>query len=474
MALSEKRSVAAARWLVVVIGAVTLAFLLETVLTQRLEGKIEDRAAAIVANAMPSVQMLTQALGALDQIDFDLDQYAGASEDDRPELRDRVLAEEQQVETLVGSYTLLPLFPHEALLAAPVKPQLRDFKRHLGELGAETSRPSVITLHHELDMVQASLRSIVEFDAAQGQRLGLEIERIRGQTTGLVAALDGVCVMLAVLAAILAVRMLRRSTRAYEAARIAGEKREAELSHLAEALGQFSGRVAHDILSPLGSALLSLEMLQRGAADDPLAQRTAALGVRAVNRVQMLVDGLLAFSKAGGKPEPGASTQLGPTLTALIDDLRESATKEGIDLELSLPADGAVACSAAVLTSLVSNLVRNAIRYMDNTPTRRIDVRVIDRGSRWRIEVHDTGPGIASEEQARIFEPHVRLVRGGQGIGLGLATVDRLVRAHGGSLGVISKLGDGALFWFELPKPAVAAQPDSVPAQAGDLNPVVA
>jgi signal transduction histidine kinase len=474
MALTEKRSVAAARWLVVVIGAVTLAFLLETAVTQRLEGTIEDRAGALVANAMPSVRILTQALGELDQIDFDLDQYAGASEDDRSELRDRVLADEHEVETLVGSYALLPLFPHEAMLAAPVKPQLLDFKTHLLELAATTPRGSVIMLHHELDMVQASLRSIVEFDAAQGQRLGLEIERIRGQTRGLVAALDGVCVVLAVLAAILAVRVLRRAMRAYEAARIAGEKREAELSHLAEALGQFSGRVAHDILSPLGSALLSLEMLQRGAADDPLTQRTAALGIRAVNRVQALVDGLLAFSRAGGKPEPGVSTQLGPTITALIDDLREGATKEGIALELSLPADGAVACSAGVLTSLISNLVRNAIRYMNNASTRRIDVRVIDRGTRWRIEVHDTGPGIPSDEQARIFEPHVRLVRGGQGIGLGLATVDRLVRAHGGSLGVISKVGDGALFWFELPKPVVEAQPVSTPAKAGELSPVIA
>jgi len=290
----------------------------------------------------------------------------------------------------------------------------------------------------------------------------------------MVAILDGLCVLLAVLAAILAVRMLRRSVRANEAARIASEKREAELADLAEALGQFSGRVAHDILSPLGSALLSLEMLERGTADDPLAQRTASLGIRAVNRVQTLVDGLLAFSKAGGKPEPGAATQLEPTITTLIEELREVASRQDIELELSLPVDGAVACSPGVLTSLISNLVRNAIRYMNNASTRRIDVRVIDRGPRWRIEVQDTGPGIPREEQGRIFEPYVRLVHGGQGIGLGLATVDRLVRSHGGTLGVVSTLGDGSLFWFELPKPAVAPESMAAPAPAGEMKPAVA
>ncbi|HSD88225.1 MAG TPA: histidine kinase dimerization/phospho-acceptor domain-containing protein, partial [Kofleriaceae bacterium] len=352
MAPSERGSVSAARWLVLVIGAVTLSFLIETIVTQRLEGKIENRANDIVANAMPSVHMLTQALGELDQIDFDLDQYAGTSNAERPALRDHVLVEERNVETLVGAYSLLPLFSHEAVLFGPVRPQLQDFSKNLAALDETTSHAAVINLHHELDMVQASLRGIVEFDAAQGQRLGLEIERIRGQTTGMVAVLDGLCVILAVLAAILAVRMLRRSVRAYEEARVASEKREAELSNLAEALGQFSGRVAHDILSPLSSALLSLEMLQRGTTDDPLAQRTATLGIRAVSRVQTLVDGLLAFSKAGGKPEPGASTPLEPTISTLIEDLRDAAAQQDIELALSLPAGGAVACSPGVLTSL--------------------------------------------------------------------------------------------------------------------------
>src|SRR5262249_47510528 len=100
------------------------------------------------------------------------------------------------------------------------------------------------------------------------------------------------------------------------------------------------------------------------------------------------------------------------------------------------------------------------IRYMGNAATRRIDLRVTDAGSSWRFEVQDTGPGIPIAEQKRIFEPHVQLHRGSAGIGLGLATVQRLVQAHEGTLGLFSSPGAGALFWFELPK-VQAVDPDA-------------
>jgi signal transduction histidine kinase len=77
---------------------------------------------------------------------------------------------------------------------------------------------------------------------------------------------------------------------------------------------------------------------------------------------------------------------------------------------------------------------------------------VLDLGDRWRIEVEDTGPGIAPEHQRKIFQPYVQLAYGTAGIGLGLATVDRIVRAHGGAVGMISD-GHGSTFWFELAKP---------------------
>jgi signal transduction histidine kinase len=89
-------------------------------------------------------------------------------------------------------------------------------------------------------------------------------------------------------------------------------------------------------------------------------------------------------------------------------------------------------------------------------------------GARLRVEIEDTGPGVPAGHQLRIFEPYVQLRPGsGSGIGLGLATVDRLVRAHGGAAGVVSPVerGHGSLFWFELPI-ARTPRPAAVPAPA--------
>ena len=68
-----------------------------------------------------------------------------------------------------------------------------------------------------------------------------------------------------------------------------------------------------------------------------------------------------------------------------------------------------------------------------------------------RVEVADTGAGVPEAMHERIFEPYVRVDRHQPGLGLGLATVRRLVNAHRGQVGVDPREGAGALFWFVLP-----------------------
>src|SRR5262249_17914349 len=112
-----------------------------------------------------------------------------------------------------------------------------------------------------------------------------------------------------------------------------------------------------------------------------------------------------------------------------------------------------VACSPGVLTSMMGNLTRNAIKYIGQAPIRRVNVRVKDQGIFVRVEVDDTGPGLAPGVEAAVFDPYVRSAGTLQpGIGLGLATVKRLAEGHGGRVGVSSRAGEGCLFWFELPK----------------------
>src|SRR5262249_20625089 len=135
-------------------------------------------------------------------------------------------------------------------------------------------------------------------------------------------------------------------------------------------LEQFAGRVAHDIRSPLTSVSLALDVARRDPRLDPKTRAILDRGVGTVQRVGQLVDGLLVFARAGATPEEGGRADVLDVIHGVLEDARVAADQKEIDLELESvrgPPPGArplVACSPGVLTSLVSNLVGNAIKYM--------------------------------------------------------------------------------------------------------------
>jgi signal transduction histidine kinase len=97
---------------------------------------------------------------------------------------------------------------------------------------------------------------------------------------------------------------------------------------------------------------------------------------------------------------------------------------------------------------------------MGEQTIRRIDVRASGAGDRVRIEVADTGPGIPADFQNTIFEPFVRGPQeSASGMGLGLATVKRLVKAHGGEITLRSTPGKGTTFCVDLPRAGRYANP---------------
>lgn len=446
-------SVSAARWLLGVTACVVLAFVLATGVSEYVEGSIATRSNEIISNAMPSIQMLARARGDLRRLDNAIDRYPGASADKKADLAAKITGLRDSVGVNLASYASLPLFPDERTLYMHAQTNFDDLQAHLARFLVHPATQEHALVQRDLDVFDDALERINTFDATEGQRLGLEIEHIRGQARATTVLLDAISVALAIIAAILAVRQFQRVAREQAVLRRMRDEREAELASQNEALGEFAGRVAHDILSPLTAAVLSFDLI-RHTSSDPIAISGVERGTAAITRVHTLVDDLLTFSRAGGHPEPGASAAIGPVLGDIIEGLRVQAEQQRIELALAPVPEGSAACSEGVLTSIVSNLVRNALKYMGPAPVKRVDVRVRDADDRWRVEIEDTGPGIAPEHQQKIFEAYVQLDRSSAGVGLGLATVDRLVRAHGGTLGVISPVsGDrGSLFWFELPK----------------------
>jgi len=191
---------------------------------------------------------------------------------------------------------------------------------------------------------------------------------------------------------------------------------------------------------------------------DEGAENALRRASRSVTRVKNLVDGLLRYARAAARPNASDSVEVTSVIRDVLDEMQCEAQERGVQLEVEQAESAYVKSSVGVLTSLVSNLIQNAIKYMGDRPRRLIFVRICSHDERVRIEVEDTGPGVPPNVVESIFEPFVRGVSDNAGIGLGLATVRQLVRAHGGEVSLRSRPGDGSLFWFELPR---AASPET-------------
>ncbi len=191
--------------------------------------------------------------------------------------------------------------------------------------------------------------------------------------------------------------------------------------------------MAHDIRGPLYAVALSMDLLRRSEVLDEKLRPSVERGRSSLLRAERIVAGLLDFARAGARPEPGARCVVSEVLDDVISELRPVAEEEKIALSVAPVPPGEVACAPGILTSLLSNLLRNAIKYMDDMPVRRIVVRVERREAQILIEVEDTRPGLAPDVLESVFQPYVRAGRKLQPeIGLGLATVRRLAEAHGG------------------------------------------
>jgi two-component system, OmpR family, sensor histidine kinase KdpD len=168
-------------------------------------------------------------------------------------------------------------------------------------------------------------------------------------------------------------------------------------------------------------------------------------------RLAGLVDNLLALSKL----QAGSATPRSDWVS--IEDLLSAAAEglhgDPLDIRVTVDPDvPEVRADAAQLERAFANLLENAGRYGGGTP---ISVHARRAGSRVLVSVVDQGPGIASAEQPRIFEPFYRGrsadARTWTGSGLGLAIVKGFVEANGGTISVQSLPGQGTSFQVSLP-----------------------
>ncbi|HPR45146.1 MAG TPA: phosphate regulon sensor histidine kinase PhoR [Ottowia sp.] len=236
----------------------------------------------------------------------------------------------------------------------------------------------------------------------------------------------------------------------------------------------FVANVSHEIRTPLTVLAGFVETMQTLPLGEQERESYLQLMAAQARRMQTLVDDLLTLSRLEGSPLPGDAERV--DLVAMMRQCEDEARglsgilhpPEGQPQQISFgPApDFALAGAAGEVRSAVSNLIINAVRYTPAGGRIGVGWRHLPDGA-VRLEVTDTGPGIAPEHLPRLAERFYRVDRSRSresgGTGLGLAIAKHVAQRHGGELQITSQLGKGSCFALLFPayrvRPLAVATP---------------
>lgn len=213
---------------------------------------------------------------------------------------------------------------------------------------------------------------------------------------------------------------------------------------------RFVAAASHDLLQPLSAAKLFIGSIEAEQLA-PFAREAVTKAQNALDSVEGILGALLDISKleSGRLAVNPAPVRLDRILNPLREEFAALAAAKGLRLTV-MPCSAMVISDPAYLRRILQNLIGNAVRY---TREGRVLVGARRRGGMIRIEVRDTGPGIAEEDQDAIFREFHRLdapASASEGMGLGLAIVERACAALGHPLGLQSDLGRGSCFMLQV------------------------
>jgi signal transduction histidine kinase len=218
----------------------------------------------------------------------------------------------------------------------------------------------------------------------------------------------------------------------------------------------FVSAVSHEFRTPLTSMTQFTEMLVEDETLPP-DERRACYGAqqRATRRLARLVESLLDFGRmeAGARPYRREPLDAGQVAETVVEEFRQEGGSSGFAIECAVPQrpvpiDG----DREALAQALWNLLDNAVKYSGDSRSVRVEVGADDPVT---IRVSDRGLGITPAERRRIFKKFARgsnvVAAGIKGTGIGLAMVRHIVDAHGGTVTVESRPGEGSTFTIELP-----------------------
>jgi signal transduction histidine kinase len=227
-------------------------------------------------------------------------------------------------------------------------------------------------------------------------------------------------------------------------------------AHLQETIGDlqaFSYTVSHDLRSPLRAmqGFASIVAEENAGKLDKASQAYLQRISAAASRLDGLISDLLAFSKIGLHQIALQPVDLEQLLTEILEQY-PSIQRSHAEITIEHPLLGVMA-HPPYLTQVLANLLDNAVKFVRLGKIPRIEIwtEARNEGAKVRLHIRDNGMGIQEDQLGKIFEVFQRVDAGTEGTGIGLSIVKKAVEKMGGQVGVDSTVGQGSIFWIELP-----------------------
>lgn len=344
------------------------------------------------------------------------------------------------------------LHPEQRQLWESIRPKIRGLEQTLVEAFefARTGKhdraaklidedaDAMASVYEMLDALYRGNEARLQVDLQNAKQRAEQIRLIEAVLGGLLL----IGTMLIWLGVLRAVRSQARLLSAYTA----------RVEAVNEDLDAFAGRVAHDLKNALTPLSMAPDMLRASRDGDERIHAIAGRIERSSRKLVSIIDGLLAFSRAAEKTDAGQSAAIHQVLDEVLEELEPLVKKADVTVKTAVDESLDAQCSPGLLHIVIANLCNNAVKFLAGRTTRELRIAARSQQSWCVLEFEDTGPGIPEQARERIFDPFYRVPgTDAPGTGLGLATVRRIVTAHGGVVTVESREGKGSRFEVRLP-----------------------
>jgi len=323
--------------------------------------------------------------------------YVARTGDGRMTSRAEISDSHRQLTVALGAYRALPDLPGETELLTELDSDLALLDESTrsaldeSEAGHLTAAKRVLheAFHPRLHKASEDVGKLKTLNAKYANAAAESTLHAKGDAMSIATALGSTSPAVAIVATVLVLQLLRGRAQPMNA-------HVQLLAARATELEAFAGRVTHDLKNPLGAVALQVLAAGSGRGLDPELLDQLEEVSRQVERMDQIIAGPLEFARAGANPSKGARADPGHILNEVISEVRLAAEAVNAELRVDPLPSTRLACTRGALTSVLSNLLGNAVKYIleGMDVPRRIIVRVRDRGDTTTTEIEDNGPGL--------------------------------------------------------------------------------